>query len=166
MLKISHLTGRLLLSGSVLATCLAVTAEAHFRGRVVKQLPQNHQVVVVDEATYFYHNGAFYSPGPVAGYVVTAPPVGAVVALIPAPRMELTSGGRTYYYYDGAFYCFKKKKNAYVVVAPPRGAVVESLPRGHTSLTVEGERRYIYDGVHYVREMRDGKPVFVVLGAG
>jgi hypothetical protein len=163
---ISHLSGRLFLAGTVFAACLAVPAEAHFRGRVVKQLPQNHQVVVVDQATYFYHNGAFYSPGPVTGYVVTAPPVGAIVARIPAPHMELTAGGRTYFYYDGAFYRFKKKKNAYVVVEPPRGAVVESLPPGLTSLTVEGERRYIYAGVHSMRETRDGKPVLVVLGAG
>ena len=166
MKTISHLPGRMLLAGAVFVAGLAIPAEAHFRGRVIKQLPPNHQVVVVNDATYFYHNGAFYSPGPVMGYVVTAPPIGAAVVRIPARRTELTAGGRTYYYYDGAFYRFKKSKQAYVVVEPPRGAVVESLPPGHTSLTVEGERRYIYDGVHYVRETRDGRPVFVVVGAG
>ena len=166
MLKIPHLSGRLFLAGAVFAACLASPAEAHFRGRVIRQLPPNHQVIVVDDATYFYHNGAFYSPGPVVGYVVTAPPIGAMVNRVPAPHMELTAGGRTYYYYDGAFYRFKKKKNAYVVVEPPRGAVVHSLPAGHTSLTVRGERHYIYDGIHYVQETRDGRPVFVVLGPG
>jgi len=161
-----HLPGRLLLAGAVFAVCLAVPAEAHFRGRVIKELPANHQVVVVNDATYFYHNGAFYSPGPVVGYVVTAPPIGATVLRIPAQRAKLTAGGRTYYYYDGAFYRLKKNKKAYVVVAPPRGAAVHSLPAGYTSLTVRGERHYIYDGVHYVREMRDGRPVFVVVSAG
>ena len=165
MKTVFHWPGRIGLAAVVFAGCLAVPAEAHFRGRVIRQLPPNHQVVVVADATYYYHDGAFYAPGPVMGYVVTAPPVGATVMRIPARHTKLTAGGRTYYYYDGAFYRLKKNKKGYAVVAPPRGAVVHSLPAGYNSLTVKGERHYIYDGVHYVREMRGGQPVYVVVGA-
>ena len=117
------------------------------------------QLIKHHSGVYYYKKGVYYKH---VGdkYIVSRPPIGARVSLLPEPRV-LWVANRQYHYYYGTFYIMKN--NEYEVVAPPVGAIVESIPEGYEKLEIEGNTYYIVDGVQYKAVVYDGEIWYEVI---
>lgn len=127
-------------------------------GAITRSLPPRHTTVVVQGSSYYYAEGTWYVA---AGgqYRCVAPPMGAVVTVLPADAWVLGWGGVTYHYFNGAFYL--PGAGGYRIVAPPPGIIVPGLPQGY----VQQGNAYVYGGATY-REVigPDGEPGYQVVG--
>jgi len=92
---------------------------------VVVSLPKSHARVVYRGDDYYYYKGYFHRRHP-AGYVVVAPPVGAVVVSIPVGFRTFLAAGITYYVLNDIWY--RSVASGYEVVAPPPEAPVYGPP--------------------------------------
>ena len=118
------------------------------------------QLIRHNNHDYYYKNGIFYHHTN-DRYVVSRPPVGVRVSVIPTPRVIWLRNVRYYYYY-GTFYTMTPAKE-YEVVMPPVGAIVESIPEGYEKLEIDGNTYYIVDGVQYKAVVYDGEIWYEVL---
>jgi hypothetical protein len=82
-------------------------------------------------ARYGYWNGVWYQPWGGA-YVVARPPVGIVVAGLPAFATAVTIGGIGYYYANGVYY---REGDAGYEVVPSPGEVVSTVGNRPTQRT-------------------------------
>lgn len=89
---------------------------------------------------YRYHDGRYYRPG-VFGFevAVDAPPIGAVITVLPDGYTTYVIGGVPYYYWGGSY--FRPSQYGYVVVEQPVGALAPPVapaplpPPQETSVT-------------------------------
>jgi len=102
--------------GPVRHTRVVVTRPRYRPGKLVVNLPPRHTRVVVRGRPYYYWGGVFYYGRP-RGYVVVAPPIGAIVPRLAVGFGTLWVGGLLYYYYGNVFY--RRVPAGYVVVEPP-----------------------------------------------
>lgn len=127
-------------------------------GAVTRSLPPQHTTIVVQGSRYYYAEGTWYAS---AGgqYTVIAPPIGAVVPVVPQNAYLVPWGGIQYHYFNGAFYA--PGPGGYRIVAPPPGVIVPGIPQGYA----QQGNGYSYGGVAY-REVLgpDGEPGFQVVG--
>ncbi|MFA5114951.1 MAG: DUF6515 family protein [Candidatus Omnitrophota bacterium] len=81
--------------------------------------------VYVGHERYHYHDGRFYRTFFFGLFeiLVAAPPIGAVVTVLPAGYETVSVGGVTYYYYDNIYY--RVCPSGYVVAESP--AVVSNV---------------------------------------
>ncbi|MEE0997784.1 MAG: DUF6515 family protein [Paludibacteraceae bacterium] len=117
------------------------------------------QLIKHHSGVYYYKKGVYYKH---VGdkYIVSRPPMGARVSVLPEPRV-LWVANRQYHYYYGTFYVMRG--NEYEVVAPPVGAIVESIPEGYEKLEIDGNTYYIVDGVQYKAVVYDGEIWYEVI---
>lgn len=110
---------------------------------------------------YYYKKGVFYSYDHLhKHYVVSRPPLGVRVNIIPQARVIFLNNVNYYYYY-GTFY--RRVAAEYEVVAPPVGAIVESIPDGYEQLMVNGNTYYIVDGIQYKAVVYHGEIWYEVI---
>ena len=74
---------------------------------------------------YFFHAGVWYAPGP-AGYIVTRPPVGIVVPVLPPAYSTVYVAGAPYYYANDVYYT--QAPDGYAVAQPPADAQIAQAP--------------------------------------
>jgi len=97
------------------------------RGMLVDRLPHAPIVVPHRGTRYFFNGGVWYRPsGP--RFVVTAPPIGLGISVLPPFFTTLWVGGVPYYYADGVYYNWRPSQREYVVVNPPEEPEVVTLP--------------------------------------
>lgn len=95
-------------------------------GYRVKVLPQRHYVIRYHDRPYYYSSGIWY--GRTGGvFVVTAPPLGVVVPVLPPFYTTLWLGGIAYYYANDVYYTWQPERNGYVVTNPPANLQQEDL---------------------------------------
>lgn len=87
--------------------------------RVSPILPLGFALLTIAGIDYYYNRGIYYKRLP-DGYVITKPPLGAVVAQLPSGYVLFRSGGVEYFYYNDVYY--NRVPSGYVVVAPPYAA--------------------------------------------
>ncbi|MBI3008965.1 MAG: hypothetical protein HYY56_05590 [Candidatus Omnitrophica bacterium] len=76
------------------------------------------EVVVVGHTRYHYRDGRFYRPGLFGfGFVAVAPPIGAVITVLPPRHNIIMLRGVKYYYYDNVYYT--TCPSGYIVVPAP-----------------------------------------------
>lgn len=85
-------------------------------GAVVRNLPRDHRVIRHRDLRFYFSGGTWYRPLG-SRFVVVAPPIGAVVPILPLGYMALTIGGRPYYRYDDAYYV--RHDRGFMVIEPP-----------------------------------------------
>jgi len=129
-------------------------------GMIIGTLPLGYAQITVGTTPYYYYDGIYYNHSP-SGYVVEAPPLGAVVAEPPPGADVIEAGGNVYYYAGGAFY--EQQPNGYAVVPAPMGVTVNSLPPGASAVAINGTTYYVADGVYYLPVMQDGVTVFTTV---
>ncbi|MBN1643356.1 MAG: SH3 domain-containing protein [Dehalococcoidales bacterium] len=101
-------------------------AVRYYRPHVRPFLPLGFALLTIAGIEYYYHRGIYYRPLP-DGYVVTTPPVGAVVIKLPPGHITFRSGGIEYYYYGNVYY--NKVPSGYIVVNPPyETSTASSIP--------------------------------------
>jgi len=93
-----------------------------------RSLPSRHEVVVVGHERYHYSGGRFYRPGWFGfGFFISAPPIGAVIRVLPFGYRTVIATGTPYYYYDNVYY--RTCPQGYIVVpAPAANPGVVALP--------------------------------------
>jgi len=87
-------------------------------GAVVRELPGGYRPYVWGGTRFYFSAGVWYAPGPY-GFVVTRPPVGLFVSVLPPFYSTVWFGGVPYYYADEVYYQWRPEMNGYVVAAPP-----------------------------------------------
>lgn len=122
---------------------------------------KNAHYVRYGTTDYYYKKGVFYSYDPIQKhYIVSRPPLGVRVDVIPQSRI-IYLNDVNYYYYYGVFY--RKVALQYEVVAPPVGAIVESIPDGYEQIMINGNTYYIVDGVQYKAVVYHGEIWYEVI---
>lgn len=112
------------------------------RDVVVAELPRGANRVRFGGARYWYDGGVWYrAEGP--RYLVIAPPVGAVVDVLPPYYTTVRFGGLQYYYANDAYYLFSRRERGFQVVEPPAGIEAGSLPPAGAGPSA-GENVFVY----------------------
>lgn len=88
------------------------------RGFMIKELPHDHRVIHHHRQRFYFHDGIWYQPN-VNGFVVTLPPIGLVVPLLPPFYTTIWVGRTPYYYADGVYYVWRAEDRVYIVSDPP-----------------------------------------------
>lgn len=96
-------------------------------GRVVESLPHNHYSVNHHGAHHYYHAGVWYRPHGL-NFVVSLPPVGVAVPILPPFYTTVWVGGVPYYYADNVYYVWRAEQRGYAVVEPPQESDVRVQP--------------------------------------
>jgi len=131
-----------------------------YAGMPVVTLPPGYVTLYVGGNPYDYYDGVFYQPSQ-SGYVVTTPPIGAVVPALPPGAEPIVVGSTVYDYAGGGFYV--QQPQGFVVVPPPIGVTVSYLPPGAVPVTLNGVLYYQADGVYFLPVMQDGSTAFTVV---
>lgn len=94
----------------------------HFplRGHVTGHLPHGSLSIGFHGGRHHYHRGTWYRPWG-HRFIVSAPPFGIVVPLLPAAYATMWIGGMPYYHANGVYYA-PAGYDGYRVVPPPPGA--------------------------------------------
>ena len=90
------------------------------RGYAVAGPPHGSIAVGDRGGSFYYHAGVCFAPVG-GGFVVTVPPIGIMVPMLPPAYATLWIAGTTYYYANGVYYA-QAPGQGYTVVAPPPGA--------------------------------------------
>jgi hypothetical protein len=136
---------------------------SHFhRGMQVNVLPQGYFQLYAGGQPYYYYDGIYYQPQ-ASGYVVAAPPIGAVVPAVPPGAETVLAGPNVYYYADGTFYV--QQPNGFQVVSAPIGVTVSTLPPDATPVVVNGSTYYQSNGVNYMPVLQNGVTVYLTAPA-
>ncbi len=88
------------------------------RGHVLKKLPHNHRAIKHRNNNYYFYGGTWYRPA-VNGFVVSVPPVGLALPVLPYYYTTVWVGSTPYYYADGVYYLWQAEKRVYIVADPP-----------------------------------------------
>lgn len=110
---------------------------------------------------FFYFEGVYYDQG-AAGYVIVAPPLGAVVSELPPGAETVVLGDTVYYYAGGAFYV-QQPDGSFVVVAQPIGVTVTMLPPDAISVLINGIVHYQADSAYYLPVMQNGVTAYLTV---
>lgn len=106
---------------SVAALCNADEARRFLpRGQTVRELPHGAYSVPFRGESYFYRGGEWYRPYG-SNFRVIAPPLGAVVPVLPGLYATFWFGGIPYYFANDAYYLWRADLGGYVVTEPPPG---------------------------------------------
>ena len=97
------------------------------RGAVVRELPGGYRPYYFHGSPFYFSAGVWYAPGPY-GFVVTRPPVGLYLSVLPPFYTTVWLGGVPYYYADDVYYQWQPGVNSYEVVTPPAGADQPGAP--------------------------------------
>ncbi len=142
-------------------------------GYILTATPVGHEVdalwqaetIVVDGATYFYAEWAFWQTAPGGGYVVVAPPVGAEVSSIPDDAMREEEGEVVVYQFDEMYFT-EDTNNAggviYRVEPPPPEEEIEAIPAASPSFVADEETYHYVNYNFYVQYEENGKTGYVV----
>ncbi|MDX1296392.1 MAG: DUF6515 family protein, partial [Sulfurimonadaceae bacterium] len=135
--------------------------------------------IAVGGLLFYYHDHLFYRHYP-HGYVVVAPPIGALVPTLPMGYVVIYRYGRYYYVYENSYYIWDDAVVAYRVVEPPyrevivkedisddpdyvAGDIVTKLPDGAEAVTVDGKQYYRYKEFHFLPSVQNGEIVYIVV---
>ena len=143
-------------SNKDMAAHLRPRPSVHYYGYYTKRLPVGAKIIHRGPYDYYYASGRYYRLINNV-YVISRPPVGAVIAKsILNGLLRLTdyvvkdAYGKNQRYYtddDGVYYV--KSGSNYIVVDPPVGAIVYELPYGFEEVTINGTKYYQVDDNFY-----------------
>jgi hypothetical protein len=120
-------------------------------------LPSGYLSLSIGGQPCYYYQGVYYEPGP-SGYVVVAPPLGAVVPELPPGAETMAVGPTVCYYAGGAFYV--QDPQGFRVVQPPLGVIVPDLPPGAAAVNVGGTLYYQANGAYFLPVMQNGVAMY------
>ncbi|MDD4820828.1 MAG: DUF6515 family protein [Flavobacteriales bacterium] len=129
--------------------------------------PFRSKIVYHKGISYRYYNGVYYRPYGDT-YIVSRPPVGAVVAAVllnELVKISVVNNAVTHnYYYDDGTYYIRDVTNNYRVVEAPVGAVVDMLPSGAMEVRINNTTYYMVGDTYYRPINLDGYMRFEVVG--
>lgn len=84
---------------------------------------------------YYFNRGTwYYRSGP--GFIVTRPPIGAYITVLPSFYTTVWFAGVPFYYADGIYYRWEAARHVYVVSDPPEGANATASSDGSDDLFI------------------------------
>ena len=136
-------------------------------GRTVTP-PSHSRLVYHKGISYRYYDGVYYRPYGNT-YVISRPPVGAVVAAVLLKNLVQISIAKSdinhIYYYDDGTYYLRDSTNNYRVIESPHGAVVDMLPSGAMEVRINDVTYYMVGDTYYRPVNIGGYMRFEVVGA-
>ena len=110
----------------------------YHRPHVSPLLPLTFALVTIAGMHYYHHRGVYYRETPYKRYVVTKPPVGAVVTQLPPGYVTFRHRKIEYYYYGDAYY--NRVPSGYTVVKPPyKVSAADSINRHKPASPLTGQ---------------------------
>ncbi len=98
------------------------------RGYAMHALPRGSISVLYGGGQFYFHGGVWFRPAR-GRFIVSVPPVGIVVPMLPPAYTTLWIRAVPYYYANGVYYVTTLGQG-YTVVAPPPGAeTAQAVPR-------------------------------------
>jgi len=144
-------------------------------GYIIHTIPSVALSLTIGGLIYYYNDYLFYRHTP-RGYVVVAPPIGAIVPVLPVGYVVLYRFGTYYYVYENSYYIWDDRFDSYRVVAAPQppaddadnalyrpGNVVATLPEGAEAVTLNGVQYYRYKKVYFLPSVQNGSIVYIVV---
>ncbi len=110
-------------------------------------VPSSSRLINHRNTNYYYNQGTFYRRSN-GSYIITRPPVGIRVSVLPSNPYSFRNYGRNYYYHSGTYYAPTNGRE-YQVVSAPIGAIVEYLPEGYDVVEFDGRIYYRYGDTFY-----------------
>jgi len=112
----------LLIAGVLLTQVPIASADSrHGRreyGHVIHRIPRDFRPIKVGRESFFYGDGFFYRYTP-RGYILVAPPVGAIVPILPEEHTTVLVQKTPYYVYEDTYYVTAPSGGYVVTAAPP-----------------------------------------------
>lgn len=96
---------------------LIMTSTEAFAWGWERSIPRRHESFRARGRTYYYDHDRFYLPFLGLGFFIVAPPIGAVISVLPTGHRTIVVGGLNYYYYDNVYY--RPCPSGYIVVPKP-----------------------------------------------
>jgi hypothetical protein len=107
------------------------------RGYTTRALPGGSISIPYRTGQYFFHGGVWFRPFG-GRFVVSVPPLGIVVPVLPPAYATLWVGGAPYYYANGVYYATMPGQGFTVVAAPAGADAAQPVPlTGGTSALPE-----------------------------
>jgi len=101
------------------------------RGYAFGALPRDSVRIGFRGGDYYYHAGVWFHPEG-GRFIVSAPPFGIIVPVLPPAYATVTIGGAPYYYANGVYYA-PAPGQGYTVVPPPPGAESDADDPGYSA---------------------------------
>lgn len=96
-------------------------------GLYIDRLPFRRPPIHFRNNDYFFHRGTWYRPAG-SRFVITVPPMGIVVPILPPFYATVWARGIPYYYANNVYYTWQPTLNGYIVTEPPREISEEEPP--------------------------------------
>lgn len=97
------------------------------RGNYIDSLPFRRPPIHFRNNDYFFQRGVWYRPAG-SRFVITVPPIGIVVPILPPFYATVWAHGIPYYYANDVYYTWRPNLNGYVVTEPPKEISEEEPP--------------------------------------
>ena len=97
------------------------------RGNYIDRLPFRRPPIHFRNNDYFFQRGVWYRPAG-SRFVITVPPIGIVVPILPPFYATVWARGIPYYYANDVYYTWRPNLNGYVVTEPPKEISEEEPP--------------------------------------
>lgn len=140
----------------------------HRPGYTIRTIPKVAISVSLGGLLFYYTDGIYYRHHN-SGYMVTLPPIGLLVPVLPLGYVPFNVYGSRYYYYADVYYVWDIHHRAYRVVEAPEvksyqpGTIVDTLPDGAYTVTIDGVQYYRYDGVYFMQSIQGERIVYIVV---
>jgi len=132
-------------------------------GDVVKTTPKGAGVVNPGNVKLYYYGGLFYKPY-AGGFIITRPPKGHRVKMLPNNHIKIEQEGQSYFYYYGVFYANDRLNDDYVIIDARKGVIVDALPEGYEIKLIDDREYYVVDDTWYKEiELENGDIVYKVV---
>ena len=104
-------------------------------GANIKTLPSRHYRVPYKDSYFYFSAGIWYRPYG-SYFIVSRPPIGIIVPVLPPFYTTVWFYGVPYYYANDVYYVWRPDLNAYIVTEPPAQTAADPVPLA--------EQLYIY----------------------
>jgi hypothetical protein len=150
-------------------------------GMQLSILPNGYSSFSIGPSPYYYHNGTYYQPYR-TGFMVVAPPMGAVIYQLPRGAAPTQLDGEKYYEYNGTYYkegIDSENRFSYTVVgtdgvinkdseaiesSPTKvGYKTDELPEHCRPVVIDGERLYATASGQYYKKVFEADKVYYEL---
>ncbi len=97
------------------------------RGNYIDRLPFHRPPIHFRHNDYYFQRGTWYRPSG-SRFIITVPPIGIVVPILPPFYATVWARGIPYYYANDVYYTWRPNLNGYVVTEAPKEFSAEEPP--------------------------------------
>ncbi|MGX5691074.1 DUF6515 family protein [Arcticibacter tournemirensis] len=174
-MKNVKITMLLMMAAFLYSAANSIASPHDGRAVVVRTPPRGARVSIHAGVSFRYYNGVYYRPYGTR-FIVTRPPVGIRISILPPGYTTVVWSGIPYFYYGGVYYV-QRQPQVYEVIEAPREVVqlvpnhpastasIGSLPPGTETVEISGKRYYRINDTYYEKTVSEnGQESYIQVG--